>query len=213
MSSLPIIPSCMAWRAFHHWSELVVWEPTCSTRPVFMAHRSRSVPRPPTPMTATLMRSFAPRTRAWAWAGAARPTTPRATPAPTADFTKSRRPSLWSPTVGLLSERELHPELHVALARLAEHAAERRAARVDADASVGRVGGVAAIRVSEVRVVQEVEELGPELQPALSADAHVLEYRDVPVREPGGPQDVAARVAERPRRWSGEGRGIEPEVL
>ena len=35
MISFPIIPSWMAWRAFHHWSELVVCEPTCSTRPVF----------------------------------------------------------------------------------------------------------------------------------------------------------------------------------
>src|SRR5713101_7853295 len=54
-------------------------------------------------MTATLMRSFEPRTRAWA--GVARPRAPRATPAPTADFTKSRRPSLRLPTVGLPLEQ------------------------------------------------------------------------------------------------------------
>src|SRR4051812_12807164 len=56
-----------------------------------MTQRSRLFPRPPAPMRATLMRSLAPRMRAWA--GAACPTTPRATPAPTAVLTNSRRPS------------------------------------------------------------------------------------------------------------------------
>src|SRR2546426_4756206 len=174
-----------------------------------MTHRSRYVPRPPTPMTATLIRSFAPRTRAWA--GVARPRAPRATPAPTADFTKSRRPSLWSRTVRLLSERELHPELHVALTRLGQHAAERGALGIDVDAAVGGPGGAAAVGIAQVGVVQEVEELGPELQPALAADAHVLEQRDVMVRVPGAPQDVAARIAECPRGPRGECRRVEPE--
>src|SRR5689334_23148480 len=60
-----------------------------------MTVRSRLLPRPPQPMSATLMRSLAPSTRedAAADAGVARPRTPRVTPAPTADFTKSRRPS------------------------------------------------------------------------------------------------------------------------
>ncbi len=34
MIILPIMPSAMAFFAFHHWSAEVVCEPTCSTRPV-----------------------------------------------------------------------------------------------------------------------------------------------------------------------------------
>src|SRR5258708_8768520 len=178
--------------------------------PAPITHPKRWAPPPPGPMRARLMRSFPPTTRAWA--GAARPTTPRATPAPTADFTNSRRPSLPSCT-GVSLESEFYSELHVALVGLGQHAAEGCALGVDAHTPVGGCGGVAVVGIAEAVMVREVEKLRAQLQPVLAADGNVLEEGDVPIREPGAAQDVAAGVAE--GAWS-RGReccGIEPEVL
>src|SRR5438128_11552794 len=88
---------------------------------------------------------------------------------------------------------ELHAELYVALVGLGQHATERRVPRIDRDPAVRRTGRAAAVGVADVGMVREVEDLGPELQAALAAQGHVLEERDVPVREPGAAQDVAAR--------------------
>src|SRR6185503_17458631 len=60
--------------------------------PVFITQPSKSFPRPPTPIKATLMLPFAPSTLPDT--AGARPRTFIAAPAATADFTKSRRFSL-----------------------------------------------------------------------------------------------------------------------
>src|SRR5262249_3206533 len=168
--------------------------------PVSITHRSRCIPRPPVPMRATLMRSFAPRTRAWAWAVVARPRTPSAAPAPTADFTNSRL---------FISETHLDAELDVALVGLGQHPAEGGVAWVDADSAVGGAGKAAVVGITEVGMVREVEELGPELQPTLAAHRDALEESDVPVGEPGAAQDVASGVAERARGRRRERGGVE----
>src|ERR1035441_10225033 len=70
----------------------------------------------------------------------------------------------------------------------------RRIARAD-----GPEGGTGRLRVRypEVRVVQNVEELRPELHPGLIADAEVLVDGKVPLVELGSSERIAADIAVR----------------
>ena len=62
----------------------------------------------------------------------------------------------------------------------------------------------------EVRMVEEVEELRPELQLVAFAERNVLDQRKVYEVCPRTFQDVAARRAERADRLRDEGVGVEP---
>src|SRR5690606_35829691 len=82
----------------------------------------------------------------------------------------------------LLLEEEPQAELDVATAAvLARDAAEVAAERVAVDAV-------------QVRVVREVEDLGPELRPARAAEIEVLEEREIPLHLAGVVVLVARRV-------------------
>src|SRR6266498_5031664 len=61
----------------------------------------------------------------------------------------------------------------------------------------------------EVRTVEEIEELRPELQPVALGDRDVLQQRDVHVVRPRAFQDVPTRRAERAERLQDEGVGVE----
>src|ERR1035438_6353744 len=83
-----------------------------------------------------------------------------------------------------------------------ELALPRRESR--ADGAKGGVGGFR-VRYPEIRVVQNVEELGPELQPGLFADLEVLVNRAVPLVEVGSAERIASHIA----KWLAGGRSAE----
>src|SRR5664280_698948 len=62
-----------------------------------------------------------------------------------------------------------------------------------ADGPEGGAGGLR-VRYPEVRVVQNVEELRPELHPGLIADAEVLVDGKVPLIEVGSTERIAADI-------------------
>src|SRR5262245_51158831 len=64
-------------------------------------------------------------------------------------------------------------------------------------------------REVEVRTVEEIEELRPELQPVALGERDVLQQRKVHVVRPGTFQDVATRRAQRAERLQYEGVGVE----
>ena len=68
------------------------------------------------------------------------------------------------------------------------------------------------VRRTEVRVVERVEDLGPELEGTPVRDLEVLGEREVEVGDPGTAHDPDAGVAERLRRRlnAGERVGVEP---
>src|SRR6266542_5987785 len=65
------------------------------------------------------------------------------------------------------------------------------------------------IRKVEVRTVEEIEELRPELQSVAFSERDVLQQRKVHVVRPWAFQDVATRRAERTERLQYEGVGVE----
>src|SRR6266571_1115287 len=76
------------------------------------------------------------------------------------------------------------------------------------------------VRLSEVHVVEDVDDLHPELQVGRPASAEPLEERGVDVPEPGTGEGVALHVAEGPLSRTAEraprdadGRRVEPLVL
>ena len=62
----------------------------------------------------------------------------------------------------------------------------------------------------ELRVVEEIERLEPELQPHVAAGLEVLEQREIEVVDAGAAQDVASGVAELPESRLREGGRVEP---
>ena len=95
-----------------------------------------------------------------------------------------------STTAPMSSEHQLQREL--ALPRR-----ERRA-----DGTEGGIGGFR-VRYPEIRVVQDVEELRPELQPGLFANLEVLVNRAIPLVEVGCAERIAADI-RRMARWRAE---------
>src|SRR5262245_10160512 len=61
-------------------------------------------------------------------------------------------------------------------------------------------------------MVEEIEELGTELNYREFADPGVLDQREVDVLVTRPIQDVAARIAEAAKRGDGEGRRVEPAL-
>src|SRR5712664_1729611 len=98
------------------------------------------------------------------------------------------------------SEDKLQRQLDVPLARFASDAAEGAVRRIR-------------LRVAPVRQVREVEELRPELRARARRRPKALEQRNVPVLRVRTADRIAARIAERPLRRSGECRRVEPEIL
>src|SRR5689334_12071936 len=65
----------------------------------------------------------------------------------------------------------------------------------------------------ELRVIERVVELGPELQVTLfTAEIELFHQGQVPVVQPGSAEKVFCRAAERALSGPGEGRGVEPAV-
>ena len=64
----------------------------------------------------------------------------------------------------------------------------------------------------EVRAVEEIEELRPELQPVAFGERNVLDQRKVYEVRPRTFQDVAPRRAERAERLHDEGISVEKSV-
>src|SRR5207248_2564252 len=115
------------------------------------------------------------------------------------------------------SELEAHAELNVpAIVGLGGDPPKARSRRIRIPQTAGqrialRAGLIAG--PAQVRMVQEIEDLGPELQLPRSAQAEVLEDRDVPLLLAGVVDQVARRVAERARRRRREGGRVEPEIV
>src|SRR6266508_5136307 len=61
-------------------------------------------------------------------------------------------------------------------------------------------------------MVEEIEELGAELDSRGFADRRVFDDREIDVLVTRPVQDVAARIAEAAERWDGEGRRVEPAL-
>src|SRR5262245_853096 len=104
---------------------------------------------------------------------------------------------------------------------------EAEARRAHQDARVARGRGLAEGRVhlvprrvearrrvdrAELRVVQDVVALEPQLQPALAGRTHreVLEYGQVPVVDPGQAEDVAGRVPVLASHGARERADVQP---
>src|SRR6185295_19892589 len=94
-------------------------------------------------------------------------------------------------------ERELRPELDAPHGRA-------RGERADAPE---RGRAERAVRVPEVRAVEEVEDLGSQLH-ARGSEGDALHEREVGVRVVRATQDVAARVAEGELVGEREGRRV-----
>src|SRR5262245_59952390 len=97
------------------------------------------------------------------------------------------------------SEDVLQGELDSASIARAEDASELRCVRK----AVGKI---------EIRVVENVEELGAELQSALFGEAKVLEEAEVEVHRSRTKQEATACVAERELRRDVEGGCVEPSL-
>src|ERR1039457_7030227 len=65
-----------------------------------------------------------------------------------------------------------------------------------ADGAEGGTGGLG-VRYPEIRVVRNVEELRPELQPDLFHDPEVLVDREIPLIEVGGAERISADIPVR----------------
>ena len=68
----------------------------------------------------------------------------------------------------------------------------------------------AGIRIVQLRVIQEIEELGAILESPALADGEQLVRREIDVEGSGTAQDIAARVAESAQRRRGKRGGVEP---
>ena len=104
------------------------------------------------------------------------------------------------------SENQLQAELNRARASRTHGrvgGGDVRSGTAAAEATRGRiieaVTILAAIRIGEVGVVENVEELRPELGAEALAEMPVLRQREVHVAETGIGENVAAHVAERPQ--------------
>src|SRR5206468_7417599 len=97
----------------------------------------------------------------------------------------------------LIPQAELNVAALVSLRRDAPEVGVARIARGD---------------VVPVRVVDEVEDLGPELDFVAATDTEVLEERDIPILFARVVCQVARAVAEGPRRRRLERRWIDPVV-
>jgi len=68
------------------------------------------------------------------------------------------------------------------------------------------------IREPVIRVIEDVEEFGSELQIDAFVKPCVLQYSEVSIEEVGASQGVATEIAERPRSLQNKAAGIEPFV-
>src|SRR5580765_1704451 len=99
-------------------------------------------------------------------------------------------------------EQHLHSQLN--LARRTRIAGREPRCRDHAEA--GAADGGNPSRLTEVRVVEQVEGLEPELEPRTRAERRPLGQREVHVREPGADDDVPAEIAEVERPVRGDGQ-------
>src|SRR4029453_1664035 len=117
------------------------------------------------------------------------------------------------PYVPMSLEQESQTQLNIApRVVLARHATERRAGRVAAAAARGRRCGDA-VNVVEVRVVEEVEDLGAELHRLRPVHADILEERDIPLILARVIKLVSGPGAEGASGRPLERRRVDPEVL
>ena len=68
------------------------------------------------------------------------------------------------------------------------------------------------LHAAELRMVEGIERLEPELEAQLLRNREVLEQRQVEVVDAGRAQDVATGAAKDARRWLREGALVEPLV-
>src|SRR5712692_10345124 len=101
-------------------------------------------------------------------------------------------------SVDSCSEQQLQRELD--LARRAGGGRNPACCRTEAAATVDRLGEDVGARLSEVRVVGQVEHLGAELKRRGPLKRDVFQEREVDGREFGTRQTVSAHRAESPRR-------------
>ena len=61
-------------------------------------------------------------------------------------------------------------------------------------------------------MVEQIEELRPELQVPILGQFHGLQQGKVHIPEAGAGQDVAPCISEAPEGWKGESRRVHPTV-
>src|SRR5688500_18643503 len=161
-------------------------------------------PMPPTPTPAMLRRSLG---GVWPLPSTCRGTMVSPAAVVPAVAMKSRREMVIESPLELIPETQLNLAAIVGLRR---HATEIRVGRVREARAAAR--DRAGLRVAEIRVVREVENLRPELQPLRPAQREVLEQRDVPLLLPRIVEQIAWGVAERARGRRRKRGGVEPEI-
>src|SRR5688500_6707390 len=161
-------------------------------------------PMPPTPTPAMLRRSLG---GVWPLPSTCRGTMVSPAAVVPAVAMKSRREMVIESPLELIPETQLNLAAIVGLRR---HATEIRVGRVREARAAAR--DCAGLRVAEIRVVREVENLRPELQLLRTAQREVLEQRDVPLLLPRIVEQIARGGAERSRGRRRKCGRVEPEI-